>query len=111
LPQERFYHVPQEAPQYPACAQCGGTLTLLERSNEGGRFTSVFPFTTTHIDAKGRPITVESMGHLRKLEKEYGVVLSAFSNEVNNSVDGIKGDLPRYRGWLSERQRHSEWQP
>lgn len=105
LQQERFYHVNQ-AP--PPCAHCEGQLQVLERSNEGDRRKSaVFPFVTTHIDGKGRPIEVTDMGHLRRLEREYGVVLSEFSN--NNSVDhvGDKHELPVYRGHLSERERKS----
>lgn len=93
--QERFYH--QTLP-YPACL-CGGQLTVLERSDEGRRrFQSVFPFTTTHIDAKGRPMEITSMAHLRQVERQYGVALSVFNNEHNNSNDHLK-DPPTYRGW------------
>lgn len=63
--------------------------------------SAAFPFTTTHVDGKGRPITVESLGHLRSLEKQYGVVFSAFSQNPSN-LDPIK-DPPRYRGWGTER--------
>jgi predicted nucleic acid-binding Zn ribbon protein len=99
LMQERFHHAD---PTDISCATCSGRLELLERSDEGNRFKSaVFPFVTKHIDSKGRPMTIESMGHLRQVEKDYGVVLSAFSNELNNSVDSIK-DPPTYRGWDRE---------
>jgi hypothetical protein len=57
---------------------------------------SVFPFSTPHITADGSPMTIESMGHLRAVEKKFGVVLSAFSNRSTNDVTPIK-DLPRYR--------------
>ena len=112
--QERFFHqttlhgsiagglsaavIEETAPSYPACDSCGGSLTVQPLAQDSRRFVgAVFPFTTTHIDAKGRPITVESMGHLRSLEKRYGVVLSAFSNRSTNDLTPIK-DLPRYRG-------------
>jgi hypothetical protein len=103
--QERFYHATED-PRCLPCAHCNcQTLTLLERSDEGRRRQAahaVFPFVTTHIDSKGRPMTIESMGHLRQVEKEYGVALSVFANEHNNSLDHLK-DPPTYRGWDVER--------
>ena len=101
--QERFYHFTGD---FPVCVRCGGALAMLERSNEGQRRQTgaVFPFTTPHIDPKGRPMTIESMGHLRQVERNYGVILSVFSNEHNNSVDHIK-DPPIYRGWNREVKR------
>lgn len=58
--------------------------------------TSAFPFDTPHIS--GKNMTIESMGHLRKVERDYGVVLTAFANNPSNWTDNLKGDLPKYRG-------------
>lgn len=88
----------QTDPVYPPCATCGGTLTVLPLSQPSRRYVgSVFPFTTNHIDPLGKPMTIESMGHLRSVEKQYGVVLSAFSKANVNDISPI-ADLPRYRG-------------
>lgn len=100
--QERFYHA--SAGSDAIRCDCGGPLSMLERSDEHARpFIGVsFPFTTPHIDPHGRPITVESMGHLRSLERQYGVVLTAFSN---TNLDDHIPNPPRYRGWEVERER------
>lgn len=89
--QERFYWVSGELPE----CKCGGKLDMLPLSTTYSK-SRVFPFTTPHIDARGRPIVVEDIGHLRRLERQYGVVLSAFANEPSNP-DNIK-DPPQYRG-------------
>lgn len=95
----------QTEPTYPPCSTCGGTLSVLPLSQPSRRYVgSVFPFTTNHIDPDGKPMTIESMGHLRQVERDYGVVLSAFSKASNNDMSPIK-DLPQYRGW-SEQFRH-----
>lgn len=57
--------------------------------------TSVFPYECTHVDGTGKPVVIESLGHLRKIEKQYGVVFSAFSQNRNNP-DAIR-DLPRHK--------------
>lgn len=96
----------QTAPTYPPCQACGGTLTVLPLSAPSRRFVgAVFPFTTNHIDPDGKPMTIESMGHLRSVERQYGVVLSAFSKDNVKDVAPIK-DLPRYRGWEPEFKRN-----
>lgn len=89
--QERFY----SPAVTPRCRTCGGELTMLPLSARIPK-TGTFPFSTTHIDPDGKPMIIESLGHLRHIEKEYGVVLSAFSQEPHN-LDPIR-DLPRYRG-------------
>lgn len=100
--QERFY-----SPAHTPTCECGGALTMLERSDEGRRpfLGAAFPFTTTHIDPKGRPIEVTSLAHVRQLERDYGVVLSAFSHNPSN-LDPIP-DPPRYRGheFVAQRRR------
>lgn len=80
----------------PLCKYCGGEQ-LLTGSGRPSKST-IFPFSSKHITPDGSQLIIESLPHLRKVEKEYGVVLSAFSNEVNNSVDSLKGSLPKYRG-------------
>jgi len=88
----------QTDPTYPPCESCGGTLTVLPLAQPSRRYVgSVFPFTTNHVDPDGKPMTIENMGHLRAVEKQYGVVLSAFSQRSVNDMTPIK-DLPRYRG-------------
>ena len=42
-------------------------------------------------------MTIDSLAHLRKVEKEYGVVFSAFSKANIRDLDPHR-DLPRYRG-------------
>ena len=89
--QERFYWA-SEGP--PTCA-CGGELEVLPLSDGGVyRKTGVFPYVCTHLDGKGTPIEVESLSQLRRLERQYGVSVHAFSQD---SVDSPK-DLPRFRG-------------
>ena len=57
--------------------------------------SGVFPFETTHVD--GKPMRIESMQHLRKVESKYGVVFSAFSKSNINDLDPIKNP-PKFRG-------------
>jgi hypothetical protein len=101
--QERYYCVDA----LTLTCKCGQPLTMLERSDEGSRRIKskmgAFPFTTNHIDSQGRPMTIESLGHLRQVERDYGVVLSAFSQEPSN-LDPIKNP-PTYRGGLPREQR------
>lgn len=56
--------------------------------------TAGFPFTVNHVD--GKPMQINDLQHLRKVEKQYGVVFSAFSKSNERDLDPIK-DLPRYR--------------
>ena len=55
--------------------------------------TSAFPFETTHVT--GKPMVIESLQHLRKVEREAGVVFSAFSKTNERDLDPIK-DLPKF---------------
>lgn len=59
--------------------------------------TAGFPFEARHVSPDGKPITIDSLQHLRKVEKQYGVVFSAFSKANIRDLDPIKG-VPRYRG-------------
>lgn len=88
------------------CNRCGTELEIgmfpFCRGNPADhgtifRKTSGFPFEARHITPDGKSMTIDSLQHLRKVEKEYGVVLSAFSKSNIHDVDPIK-DLPRYRG-------------
>jgi hypothetical protein len=56
--------------------------------------TAGFPFTVNHVD--GKPMVINDLQHLRKVEKQYGVVFSAFSKSNVNDLDPLK-DVPRYR--------------
>lgn len=55
-----------------------------------------FPFETPHVN--GKPMVIESLHHLRQVERQYGVVLTAFSNNKSNWNDSVGRDLPRFRG-------------
>lgn len=79
----------------PAC-DCGGERTLYKGTMASK--SQVFPFESRHVSPDGKPLIIESMRHLRQIEKSHGVVFSAFNNELNNSIDPMQGDLPRYRG-------------
>jgi hypothetical protein len=73
----------------------------------------VFPFTTTHISGDGSPMVIENLAHLRRVERDFGVVLPAFSKSNVNDLDPIK-DPPTYRGWdddqyLSPDPDRREW--
>jgi hypothetical protein len=89
--QERFYWASKGIPD----CECGGILEMLPLTNDVRGKTGIFPYTCTHVDGNGTPITIESLGHLRKVEKQYGVVFSAFSQNRNNP-DHIR-DLPRHK--------------
>lgn len=56
--------------------------------------TAGFPFETTHVD--GSKMVINDLQHLRKVEKQYGVVFSAFSKSNINDLDPLR-DVPRYR--------------
>lgn len=89
--QERFFH---SGSPIPFCS-CGGDLEMQPLTNTILGKTGVFPFTSTHLDGHGTPITVENIGHLRSLEKKYGVSVHAFSQNPGNP-DSPR-DLPRQR--------------
>lgn len=91
-PQGEHYIVSSRADY--TCPQCGApcekqVLTARPKS-------AVFPFVTPHVDGKGRPMVIEDIGHLRRVEREYGVTLTAFSQNPSNPA-AIQ-DAPRYRG-------------
>lgn len=88
------------------CDRCGHELQIGDypfckgRPSDHGTVyskTAAFPFDAPHITPDGRPIRIESMHHLRQIEKQYGVVLSTFSKSNERDLDPIK-DLPKYRG-------------
>lgn len=57
--------------------------------------TAIFPFVTTHVDGHGTPIQIDSLHHLRKIEKHFGVCFTGFNNHTHN-LDTPR-DLPRHR--------------
>lgn len=67
------------------CFDCAPRAQI-QRSN-------VFPYTTFGIGDRPGNIEVQSMRHLRKLEKQYGVQSVAFNQDSKNF-----GDAPRGRG-------------
>ena len=87
--QERFYEVRDEEELIPLCEKEGcGKPTLVKTANlasgHSGRKNGIFPYTTNHLTGDGKPCTVESLGHLRRLERTHGVNVSGFSQEPSN---------------------------
>lgn len=80
----------------PPCTLCGEPTRQVPLSNTT-RKSRVFPFVTPHIRGDGQPMVIEDMQHLRKVEKEYGVVLPAFAQNEHD-LDPIK-DPPVYKGY------------
>jgi len=93
--EERYVHSTQLG-ETQTCAACGASMTRLLYTDGWSRKTGVFPFTSTHIDGTGKPIVVESLGHLRSLEATYGVLATAFSQDPSNSLETPK-ELPQFR--------------
>lgn len=94
--EERFYLVKGGEITLPTCETCQSEMTMLPLS--AGRIrgkTGVFPYTTTHLSGDGNPVTVESLGHLRQIERKYGVCVSGFSQEPGNP--NSPRDLPLQR--------------
>lgn len=81
----------------PVCAKCSSERYLAS-SNPISYKSQVFPFEARHVTPDGKPMIIESMKHLRDVERSHGVVFSAFNNSLNNSLDPLQGELPRYRG-------------
>lgn len=77
----------------PAC-KCGGERAIATFTRTYSP-SGVFPFTVNHVT--GKPMTIESMAHLRKVERDYGVAFSAFNKDNINDLDPIK-DLPKFKG-------------
>lgn len=59
--------------------------------------TAAFPFEARHVTPDGKPIMIESLSHLRQVERAYGVAFTAFNNNPSNWTDNLR-DLPKYRG-------------
>ena len=77
------------------CPECGelGERTWETSGSAGGHG---FPMDHPHLSGDGTVVRVESLAHLRKLEKHYGVVVSGFSQDGSNQQDQIK-NAPLYR--------------
>jgi len=50
------------------------------------RVPSTFPFTTRNM-GDGKPITVQSMRHLRQLEKQHGVSSEVYNYDSSNVAE------------------------
>lgn len=87
------------------CEKCGtelqiGMYPFCKGTSDGHGSMShtknaLFPFETKHVD--GKPMVIESLNHLRKVERDFGVTFSAFSKANHRDLDDIQG-VPRYRG-------------
>lgn len=58
--------------------------------------TSIFPYTVNHVD--GKPMVIQDLAHLRRVERDFGVVFSAFSHASSDNIDPVSRELPRFRG-------------
>jgi len=76
-------------PAAPWCHRCARDPVWHKRN--------VFPFTTTHIS--GEPITVNSLAHARRLEREHGISFAAFNYDEKHVRQGedIQNDLRKAR--------------
>ena len=61
---------------------------------EFDRRLTTFPFTTTHFDGHER--TVNSMRHLRQLEREHGVAAVAYNADERNFRDAPQQRFPQH---------------
>src|SRR5882672_12851020 len=77
--------------EFPFCPHAlTGRAAMAQKSG-------IFPFTTPHIRGDGQPMVIQDIAHLRRVEKEYGVVLPAFAQNEHD-LDPIKNP-PVYRGY------------
>lgn len=76
----------------PPC-ECGSERRLI--SSRTGRST-LFPFTVNHVD--GKPMVIESLNQLRNVERDYGVVFTAFSRDNWQDTAPVDKNLPQFRG-------------
>lgn len=97
LTQERYYGPGVD----PACA-CGGRLEMLPLSARISK-TAVFPYVHPHLTGDGKPVVVESLGHLRALERKYGKVVHAFSQDSVDSPRDLPEERPGGREWEGDR--------
>lgn len=77
----------------PVCPDCGAERALAPSGSI--RKSSIFPFVVNHVN--GSPMEITDLGHLRRVEKDYGVVFSAFNKSNIRDLDPIQ-DLPKFRG-------------
>jgi hypothetical protein len=91
--EEHYYSSTTESKQ--TCDKCGGATEKAPLSARAHRRSNIFPYTSTHITGDGKPVTITDIGHLRSLERRYGVCVSAFSQNDNNP-DSPR-DLPETR--------------
>lgn len=95
-----FSHVHCSMYSIPSCPDCGGERRLAPSGSQAA--SQMFPFTVPHVD--GKPMTITDIGHLRRVERDYGVVFSAFSKNNIKDLDPIR-DLPTYRDHEDPRNR------
>ena len=89
--EERFYHAQAREPL--RCAGCGSdVLTMTANLASGRAKTGVFPF---DVQVDGQTIRVDDIGSLRRMERTYGVLATAFSQNPNNPDS--PGELPETR--------------
>lgn len=67
---------------------------------------NLFPMVCDHISQKaGQPVTVNSLYHLRKLEKEHQVASVAFNRDEANWETPPQTDFSKITPWLHGKQR------
>ena len=77
----------------PVCPDCGAERALAPCGSI--RKSGIFPFTVNHVN--GSPMEITDLGHLRRVERDYGVCFSAFNKANIRDLDPIR-DLPKFRG-------------
>lgn len=84
---ERYYEVVDKEIITPICTCNDKTSSMKMMPLNAGQIlgkTAIFPYSTTHLTGDGKPITVSSLSQLRRIERQYGVCSTAFSQEPNN---------------------------
>lgn len=70
---KEVFHYQWKPGEGDVCSKC------LKPGTGGDRIISTFPFTATHLTGDGSPVEVQSLRHLRKLEREHGVQSGAYN--------------------------------
>ena len=96
LVEEQYYKTDHGVEEELRCYSCGGILLKMPLSAGVNRKTACFPFDTPHVRGDGKTMTITDIGHLRQVERNYGVKLTAFSDNPSNWNDNSR-DLPKYR--------------
>ena len=70
---KEVFHYQWKPDEGDVCMKC------LKPGAGGDRKLSTFPFTATNLTSDGSPVEVQSIYHLRRLEREHGVHSGAYN--------------------------------